>query len=76
MARIQVLELPMVEVDGVMTTPFSIVIDNLDTVEMLTSTGISFLSINGGPTQAQADQIAREMGAVSAIIYAATLDLA
>ena len=76
MARIQILELPMVEVGEYMKTPFSIIIDQLDTEEMRTSTGVVFRTITSGPTQAEADKIAHDMGAVSAILFGCTLDLA
>lgn len=66
----------MIEVDGVMTTPFSIVFDQLEIEEMRTSTGVVFRTITTGPTQAEADKVARDMGAVSAILVACTLDLA
>ncbi|WP_104137258.1 hypothetical protein [Cryobacterium sp. Y62] len=77
MARIQILELPSTEISpGVYNSPFSIIIDHLDSEEMCTSTGVVFRTVTSGPTQAQADQIARDMGAVSAILSAGTLDLA
>ena len=66
MARIQIFELPMVHVGEYMTTPFSIIIDQIESGETATA----------DLTQAQADAIALSMGAVSAVLVRCTLDLA
>ncbi|TFD58029.1 hypothetical protein E3T43_07210 [Cryobacterium sp. Hh7] len=75
MARIQILELPMVEVDGVMTTPFSIIIDQVEHEDITGFGGVLIRRVSE-LTQDEADKIALRMGAVSAILTACTLDLA
>ena len=76
MARIQILELPMIEVDGVMTTPFSIIIDQVEAAEIRDSSGEVVKTYSTEVTQDRADYIAMKMGAISAIISSGTLDLA
>ena len=75
MARIQVLELPMVEVGDVMTTPFSIIIDQVEHEDIETFGGVRVRRITE-LSQDEADSIAHSMGAVSAILASCTLDLA
>ena len=78
MARIQILELPSEEVGGVYRTPFALIIDQVET---------DTTEIRGYPetvirtttatelTQAEADTIARNVGAVGAILTACTLEI-
>ena len=76
MARIQVLELPtLVEGDRV-TTPFALVIDQVG-ADVITAHG------RGEPirtaldiTHEQAQQMAKQLGAVGAIVTAQTLEIA
>ena len=75
MARIQVLELPMVHIGDVSNTPFSIIIDQVEHEDIMNFGGEPVRRITE-MTQDEADQIARDMGAVSAILVACTLDLA
>jgi len=75
MARIQVLELPSIEVNGVYTVPFSIIIDQVEHEDIMGFGGARIRRLSE-LTQEDADKIARNMGAVSAILMACTLDLA
>lgn len=74
MARIQILELPMVHLGEVSKTPFAIIIDQVDTETTSTSTGVEFRTFSE-LTQAEADKMAREVGAVGAILVACTLEV-
>lgn len=79
MARIQILELPMLHIGEASKTPFVLVIDQVETeTELLADAGGNEIKrvSSAELTQREADQIAREMGAVSAILAACTLDIA
>ena len=75
MARIQILELPSEQVGEVYRVPFALVIDQVETEDRQTSTGVKFRTMTE-LTQAEADTIARKVGAVGAILTACTLDVA
>ncbi|MFC5930918.1 hypothetical protein D6T64_12050 [Cryobacterium melibiosiphilum] len=75
MARIKILELPMLHVGDASKTPFSIIIDEVEQ-EDITGYANNVVRRTSELTQEEADKIARDMGAVSAILAACTLDIA
>jgi hypothetical protein len=74
MARIRILELPMEHVGEVSKTPFAIVIDQVDTEEV-TSFDQHVVLKTSELTQDEADTMARNVGAVGAILTACTLEI-
>lgn len=74
MARIQILELPSEQVGEVFRTPFAIVIDQVESETIATSTGVEFRTLTE-LTQSEADTIARNVGAVGAVLASCTLDI-
>lgn len=76
MARIRILELPMVELGEYMKTPFSIIIDQLEGEQFRDGVGTVLQTFPTEMSQEEADRIAHDMGAVSAILVQGTLDLA
>jgi hypothetical protein len=77
MARIQILELPSVVVGEDISYPFAVVIDQVETETTQIVTSLGPLSSNrvSELTQSEADAIARNVGAVGAILTAITLDV-
>ena len=75
MARIQILELPSERVGEFYRTPFSIIIDQCESGEVRSHSGEILRTATSDLTQAQADHIARSMGAVSAVLVACRLDV-
>ena len=74
MARIQILELPTQVVGEVVNTPFAIIIDQVETETLTTSTDVSFRTMSE-LTQTEADTIGRNLGAVGVVLAACTLDI-
>ena len=78
MARIKILELPSEEVGGVYRTPFALVIDQVETETneiMDAFNRVIRTTTTAELTQAEADIIARNVGAVGAILTACTLEI-
>ena len=74
MARIQILELPSEQIGDTYRTPFAIVIDQVESESLQTSTGVTFRTLTE-LTQREADSIARSVGAVGAVLAACTLEV-
>jgi len=75
MARIKVLELPSKVIGELIETPFALIIDQVEREELTTFDGDA-VQVAFELTQAEADQIARSVGARGAVLTACTLDLA
>lgn len=75
MARIQILELPMLHVGDVSRTPFAIVIDQAAAESVMHYSGDVVVSTAAEFTQGEVDAIAERMGAQAAILTSSTLDV-
>jgi hypothetical protein len=75
MASIQILELPTQSVGEVYRTPFAIVIDQVES-ETLDAIGGENIRTDYEFTQTEADAMAKNIGAVGAVLTARTLDVA
>lgn len=74
MARIKILELPTQVLGDVVTTPFALIIDQVDTWNINALDGTP-VRVHSELTQAEADVIAAQVGAVGAILTTCTLDI-
>lgn len=76
MARIQILELPTLVVGDTVSTPFALVIDQVESEEIVGIQGdVAFRTV-AELTQHEADNLATRLGAVGAILVRCTLDVA
>ena len=74
MARIQILELPMQFLGDAGMAPFALVIDQMDS-EALRDYNNDLLCTKTEISQAEADNMAKMIGAVGAIATSATINL-